>query len=114
MATLTFTHDNITLTSAWRTTTGSNGKPQYLQSPTLVYANPTFNVTGIPSNAVINSAKVYFTWGAPSFTDVSALFANVITRIHHNQSIGDLLDNRNIIEKIIKAQQESGENAKSE
>ena len=74
MATLTFTHDNITLTSSWRTTTGSNGKPQYLQSPTLVYANPTFNVTGIPSNAVINSAKVYFTWGAPSFTDVSALF----------------------------------------
>ena len=44
-------------------------------------------------------------------TDVSGLFANVITRIHHNQSIGDLLDNRTIIEKIVKAQQESGEKA---
>ena len=40
-------------------------------------------------------------------TDVSGLFANVITRIHHNQSIGDLLDNRSIIEKIVKQQAEA-------
>ena len=38
-------------------------------------------------------------------TDVSGLFANIITRIHYNQSIGDLLDNRNIIEKIVKQTQ---------
>ena len=35
-------------------------------------------------------------------TDVSGLFANVIMRIHHNQSVGGLLDNRDIIEKLLK------------
>ena len=35
-------------------------------------------------------------------TDVSGLFANVITRIHYNQSLSELLDNRNIIEKVVK------------
>ncbi len=35
-------------------------------------------------------------------TNVSGLFANVITRVHHNQSLSDLLDNRNIIEKLVK------------
>ncbi len=35
-------------------------------------------------------------------TNVTGLFANVITRIHHNQSLSDLLDNRTIIEKLIK------------
>ncbi len=35
-------------------------------------------------------------------TDVSGLFANVITRIHYNQSLSDLLDNRTIIEKVVK------------
>lgn len=35
-------------------------------------------------------------------TNVSGLFATVITRLHHNQSLSDLLDNRNIIEKLIK------------
>ncbi len=35
-------------------------------------------------------------------TDVSGLFANVITRLHYNQSLSDLLDNRNIIEKLVK------------
>lgn len=35
-------------------------------------------------------------------TNVSGLFANVITRVHHNQSLGDLLDNRNIIEKLVR------------
>ncbi|MBP5251965.1 MAG: ribose-phosphate diphosphokinase [Treponema sp.] len=36
-------------------------------------------------------------------TNVSGLFANVITRLHHNQSLSDLLDNRTIIDKLIKA-----------
>ncbi len=35
-------------------------------------------------------------------TNVSGLFANIITRVHHNQSLGDLLDNRNIIEKLVR------------
>ncbi len=35
-------------------------------------------------------------------TDVSGLFANVITRIHYNQSLSELLDNRTIIEKVVK------------
>ena len=35
-------------------------------------------------------------------TDVSALFAQVITRLHENASLSSLLDNRNIIEKLLK------------
>ncbi len=35
-------------------------------------------------------------------TNVSGLFANVITRIHHNQSLSELLDNRTIIDKLVK------------
>ncbi|OJF77189.1 MAG: phosphoribosylpyrophosphate synthetase [Treponema sp. CETP13] len=35
-------------------------------------------------------------------TDVSGLFANVITRVHHRQSLSDLLDNRTIIDKLVK------------
>ena len=61
----------------------------------------------IGTNAVYHEELLKKEWYIS--TDVSGLFANVITRIHHNQSIGDLLDNRTIIEKIVKAQQESGE-----
>ena len=39
-------------------------------------------------------------------TNVSGLFANVITRINHNQSLSDLLDNRTIIDKLIKKEDE--------
>ncbi len=42
-------------------------------------------------------------------TNVSGLFANVITRIHHNQSLSDLLDNRTIIDKLIKKSDEPEE-----
>jgi ribose-phosphate pyrophosphokinase len=35
-------------------------------------------------------------------TNVSGLFANVITRLHYNQSLSYLLDNRSIIEKMLK------------
>ncbi|MBQ0050743.1 MAG: ribose-phosphate diphosphokinase [Treponema sp.] len=42
-------------------------------------------------------------------TNVSGLFANVITRIHHNQGLSDLLDNRSIIDKLIKKDNEKGE-----
>ena len=63
----------------------------------------------IGTNAVYHEELLKKEWYIS--TDVSGLFANVITRIHHNQSIGDFLDNRTIIEKIVKAQQESGEKA---
>lgn len=63
----------------------------------------------IGTNAVYHEELLKKEWYIS--TDVSGLFANVITRIHHNQSIGDLLDNRNIIEKIVKTQQESGDKA---
>lgn len=35
-------------------------------------------------------------------TNVTGLFANVITRIHHNQSLSDLLENRTLIKKMEK------------
>lgn len=35
-------------------------------------------------------------------TDVSGLFAQVITRLHENLSLSSLLDNRSIIEKLLK------------
>ena len=40
-------------------------------------------------------------------TNVSGLFANVITRIHHDQSLSDLLDNRTIIDKLINERRHS-------
>ena len=61
----------------------------------------------IGTNAVYHEEHLKKEWYIS--TDVSGLFANVITRIHHNQSIGDLLDNRTIIEKIVKAQQDSSD-----
>jgi ribose-phosphate pyrophosphokinase len=59
----------------------------------------------IGTNAVYHEELLKKEWYIS--TDVSGLFANVITRIHHNQSIGDLLDNRSIIEKIVKQQAEA-------
>lgn len=59
----------------------------------------------IGTNAVYHEELLNREWYIS--TDVSGLFANIITRIHHNQSIGDLLDNRTLIEKIIKRQQET-------
>lgn len=35
-------------------------------------------------------------------TNVTGLFANVITRLHHDQGLSDLLDNRDIIDRLIK------------
>ena len=65
----------------------------------------------IGTNAVYHEELLKKEWYIS--TDVSGLFANVITRIHHNQSIGDLLDNRNVIEKIVKGQSEGDKNAKN-
>ena len=54
----------------------------------------------IGTNAVYHEDLLNREWYIS--TDVSGLFANVIMRIHHNQSVGGLLDNRAIIEKLLK------------
>ena len=54
----------------------------------------------IGTNAVYHEELLTKEWYIS--TNVSDLFANVITRVHHNQSLSDLLDNRNIIEKLVK------------
>lgn len=54
----------------------------------------------IGTNAVYHEALLSKEWYIK--TNVSGLFAQVISRLHHNQSLSDLLDNRSIIEKLVK------------
>ena len=54
----------------------------------------------IGTNAVYHEELLKYEWYIN--TSVSGLFANVITRLHNNQSLSDLLDNRTIIEKLVK------------
>ncbi len=54
----------------------------------------------IGTNAVYHSNLKNKEWFIS--TNVTGLFANVITRIHHDQGLSDLLDNRTIIDKLIK------------
>lgn len=54
----------------------------------------------IGTNAVYHSDLQNKEWFVS--TNVTGLFANVITRLHHDQSLSDLLDNRTIIDKLIK------------
>lgn len=54
----------------------------------------------IGTNAVYHEDLLNREWYIS--TDVCGLFANVITRIHYNQSLSELLDNRTIIEKVLK------------
>lgn len=54
----------------------------------------------IGTNAVYHEKLLTREWYIK--TNVSGLFAQVISRLHHNQSLSDLLDNRNIIEKLVK------------
>ena len=54
----------------------------------------------IGTNAVCHEELFQKEWYIS--TSVSGLFAHVISRIHHNQSLSDLLDNRNVIDKLIK------------
>lgn len=54
----------------------------------------------IGTNAVYHEKLLNCEWYIN--TDVSGLFANVITRVHHQQSLSDLLDNRTIIDKLVK------------
>ncbi len=54
----------------------------------------------IGTNAVYHEELLTKEWYIK--TNVSGLFAQVISRVHHDQSLSDLLDNRNIIEKLVK------------
>ncbi len=54
----------------------------------------------IGTNAVSHEKLLDYEWYIN--TDVSGLFANIIMRVHHGQSLSDLLDNRGIIEKLVK------------
>ena len=54
----------------------------------------------IGTNAVYHEDLLNREWYIK--TNVSGLFAQVISRLHHYQSLSDLLDNRNIIEKLVK------------
>ncbi len=54
----------------------------------------------IGTNAVYHEELLSKEWYIK--TNVSGLFAQVISRIHHDQSLSDLLDNRSIIEKLVK------------
>ncbi len=54
----------------------------------------------IGTNAVYHEELLTKEWYIK--TNVSGLFAQVISRLHHNQSLSDLLDNRTIIEKLVK------------
>lgn len=66
----------------------------------------------IGTNAVYHSNLKDKEWFIA--TNVTGLFANVITRIHHNQGLSDLLDNRNIIDKLIKKDSETEKTEKTE
>ncbi|MGP1454536.1 MAG: ribose-phosphate diphosphokinase [Treponema sp.] len=55
----------------------------------------------IGTNAVYHEDLLKKEWYIS--TDVSDLFAQVISRLHHNQSLSGLLDNRTIIERMINA-----------
>ena len=57
----------------------------------------------IGTNAVYHEELLNCDWYIN--THVSGLFANVISRVHHNQSLSDLLDNRTIIDKLIKVKE---------
>ena len=59
----------------------------------------------IGTNAVYHEELLKREWYIS--TNVSGLFANVITRIHHNQSLSDLLENRTLIEKLEKQAQDN-------
>jgi ribose-phosphate pyrophosphokinase len=61
----------------------------------------------IGTNAVYHEELLKREWYIS--TNVSGLFANVITRVHYNQSLSDLLDNRSIIEKLVKLQKNNSE-----
>lgn len=66
----------------------------------------------IGTNAVYHEELLKREWYIS--TNVSGLFANVITRLHHEQSLSDLLDNRTIIDRLIKVSKPDDDKADSD
>ncbi|MCR5217784.1 ribose-phosphate diphosphokinase [Treponema sp.] len=66
----------------------------------------------IGTNAVYHEELLKREWYIS--TNVSGLFANVITRLHHNQSLGELLDNRSIIDKLMKVSKPADKDSEKE
>ncbi|MBB5219405.1 MULTISPECIES: ribose-phosphate diphosphokinase [Treponema] len=66
----------------------------------------------IGTNAVYHEELLKREWYIS--TNVSGLFANVITRLHHNQSLGELLDNRSIIDKLMKVSKPAEKDSEKE
>lgn len=65
-----------------------------------------FRVIG--TNAVYHEDLLQKEWYIS--TDVSGLFAQVISRLYHNQSLSGLLDNRNIIERLLNTEPSNANN----
>ena len=61
----------------------------------------------IGTNAVYHEELLKKEWYIS--TDVSKLFAQTISRLHHNQSLSGLLDNRDIIERILHTADPNGQ-----
>ena len=56
----------------------------------------------IGTNAVYHEELLNKEWYIS--TDVSGLFAQAISRLYHNQSLSGVLDNRNIIERMLNVE----------
>ena len=72
MATLTYTHANVGLSSTWKVRASSSGT-SYTQAPTLDQRTVGFEVTDLPANATINSAYISFTFNTTPNTGVNIL-----------------------------------------
>jgi len=61
----------------------------------------------IGTNAVYHEELLKKEWYISA--DVSKLFAQAVSRLHHNQSLSNLLDNREIIERMLHSAGQSGQ-----
>ncbi|MDD3982212.1 MAG: hypothetical protein PHT55_08430, partial [Spirochaetales bacterium] len=60
----------------------------------------------IGTNAVHHEELLRKEWYIQA--DVTGLFAQIISLIHHDRSLSSLLDNRDLVAKLIKRQMEKG------
>jgi ribose-phosphate pyrophosphokinase len=65
----------------------------------------------IGTNAIYHNELLKKEWYIQS--DVTGLFAQVISLLHHNRSLSSLLDNRDVVARLIKRKLESNSSAKS-
>ena len=61
----------------------------------------------IGTNAVYHEELLKKEWYISA--DVSKLFAQAVSRLYHNQSLSNLLDNREIIERMLHSAGQSGQ-----